>query len=337
MLRPAIRLELQDWAYRRPFVISRGMLEAQTVIYACIDTPEGPCHGEGEPHESDGAVAQAMLARGRHFVAGLDVLPSREDLRRRLPADGLRNALDALLWDVESKRAGRRAWDLAGLDGVDQHTQVPTMVTLTLDSPEAMASAALAWPGAPIVKIKLGDRAPGGLARDIERAHAVAAAAPQAELVVDANEGWSRRDLDRFVDATRTLSICLVEQPVPVGAEAALEGWRGSVPLAADESCTTIDSLPALRGRVQYVNLKLDKTGGLTEALAMVDEARRMGFGVMLGCNCGTSLAMASAFVVATQCDLVDLDGPLHLRGDRQPSINYQGLRLTAPDRALWG
>ena len=214
---------------------------------------------------------------------------------------------------------------------------VAGVATLTLDRPEAMAGAARAWPEAPILKIKLGDRAPGGLERDIERAHAVAAAAPHAELVVDANEGWSRRGLERFVDATRALSICLVEQPVPVGAEEELVGWRGSVPLAADESCTTIGSLPALRGRVQYVNLKLDKTGGVTEALAMVGEARRLGFGVMLGCNCGTSLAMASAFLVATQCDLVDLDGPLHLAADREPSVSYQGLRLAAPDRALWG
>ncbi len=332
-----LQLELQRWAYRRAFVISRGELISQTVLYAHACTPWGIVHGEGEPHESDDQVARRMWERGLERVRNWPAWPSREQLRRQLPPDGLRNALDALLWDLECKREGLRAWELAGLENVDASSRVTTMVTVTMDSPEAMARQAAPWRAAPVLKIKLGDRAVDGIAHDIERAHAVAESAPGVELVVDANEGWSVPDLRRFVDATRALNLCLIEQPLPAGQEDLLDGLVIPVPLAADESCTTLASLERLAGRFQYVNIKLDKSGGLTEALQMVSEARRLGIGPMVGCNCGTSLAMASAFVLATQCDLVDLDGPLHLQADRQPAIRYDGVTLHAPERALWG
>lgn len=331
------QLELQRWAYRQPFAISRGVLTSQTVLYAWALTPWGAVHGEGEPHESDDEVAQRMWQRGLATVAQWTQWPSREQLRQSLPPDGLRNALDAMLWDLECKRSGLRAWELAGLQGFDAAAVLRTLVTVTLDTPELMAAQAAAWPTAPAIKVKLGDPSPGGLERDIQRAFAVAQAAPQAELVVDANEGWSVAGLHRFVDATRGLNVCLVEQPLPAGQEVLLEGLRLPVPLAADESCTTLQALPSLVGRFDYANIKLDKSGGLTEALDMVQEARRLGLGVMVGCNCGTSLAMASAFVLALQCDLVDLDGPLHLQSDRQPPVEYHGTMLKAPPRELWG
>lgn len=332
-----MHLELQRWPYRRPFVISRGELTSQTVLYAQARTPWGTVHGEGEPHESDDQVAQQMWARGLETIRGWTDWPSRDALRRLLPADGLRNALDALLWDLECKRTDLRAWELAGLEDVDASTGVTTMVTVTMDSPESMARDAKAWGAAAVLKIKLGDRTKGGLARDIERVLAVAGAAPHAELVVDANEGWSLQSLRRFVDATRALNLCLIEQPLPAGQEDLLDGLALAVPLAADESCTTLGSLAQLASRFQYVNVKLDKAGGLTEALQMAREARRLGLGPMVGCNCGTSLAMASAFVLATQCDLVDLDGPFHLQADRRPAIRYDGLTMRAPERTLWG
>jgi L-alanine-DL-glutamate epimerase-like enolase superfamily enzyme len=331
------QLELQRWPYRRPFAISRGVLTSQTVLYARAVTPWGVVHGEGEPHESDDAVAERMWQRGLATVAQWTNWPSREQLKQQLPPDGLRNALDAMLWDLECKRSGLRVWQLAGRQDVDSTATVKTLVTVTLDTPEQMAVQAAAWATAPAIKVKLGDRNPGGLDCDIQRAFAVAKAAPQAELVIDANEGWCVADLRRFVDATRELNVCLIEQPLPAGQEDLLEGLRVSVPLAADESCTTLQALPRLAGRFDYANIKLDKSGGLTEALDMAQEARRLGLGVMVGCNCGTSLAMASAFVLALQCDLVDLDGPLHLQGDRQPPVEYQGVTLKAPSRALWG
>ena len=332
-----VRLDLELWPYRSAFVISRGELTAQTVLHAQAVTPWGRVHGEGEPHESDSAVARQMWQRGLEQVRTWADWPTREQLRRHLPPDGLRNALDALMWDLECKREGCRAWELAGLEGVDASTAVTTMMTVTMASPETMARDARAWSSAAVLKVKLGDRSGGGLARDIERVLAVAEAAPGSELVIDANEGWSLPNLRRFVDATRTLNLCLIEQPLPAGQEDMLDGLAIPVPLAADESCTTLASLERLSSRFQYVNIKLDKAGGLTEALQMVREARQLGLGPMVGCNCGTSLAMASAFVLATQCDLVDLDGPLHLQADRQPTIRYDGLTMRAPERALWG
>lgn len=337
MKRLPIQLALQTWAYRRPFVISRGVLTDQTVLHAVAETPWGTVQGEGEPHESDTGFARAMLCRGLQILAALQSWPSRAQLQRSLPADGLRNALDALLWDLECKQTGLRAWELAGLEGVDETTVVPTMVTVTLEAPQVMANHAAQWSDAPIIKLKLGDRSPGGLDLDIERTVAVAQAVPDAELVIDANEGWNTGGLRRFVSATRQHSVCLIEQPLPAGSEELLGDWKCDIPLAADESCTGLASLDRLVGRFQYVNVKLDKCGGLTEALEMLAEARRLGLGVMVGCNCGTSLAMASAFVLATRCDLVDLDGPLHLQADREPPVVYRDMQLLAPDRRLWG
>lgn len=337
MSAPSLHLELQTWAYRRPFVISRGVLTEQTVLYASAETPWGVVQGEGEPHESDLEVARAMLGRGLSFTADLQAWPSREQLRKGLPADGLRNALDALLWDLECKQTGLRAWELAGIEGVTETSAVSTMVTVTLDTPQAMAERALECSPARVIKLKLGDRLAGGIDRDIERLTAVTDAVPSVELVIDANEGWTPAHLRRFVDATRQYNVCLIEQPFPSGSEDLHDGLKCLVPLAADESCTTLASLDSLRLRFQYVNLKLDKCGGLTEALEMAIQARRMGLGLMVGCNCGTSLAMASAFVLATQCDLVDLDGPLHLQADRHPPVKYRDLELQAPDRSLWG
>ncbi len=334
---PSPTLALERWPYRRPFVISRGVLRSQQVLHASARTPWGTVQGEGEPHESDEAVAVQMWRRGLAVMAGWSDWPSREQLRRQLPPDGLRHALDALLWDLESKRSGLRAWTLAGLDDVDDNAEVTTMLTVTLDTPDAMAARAAVWAGAEVLKVKLGDRAAGGLDRDIERTLAVAEAARHPALVLDPNEGWSVEGLRRFTAATRALDIRLIEQPLPAGHDDLLDGLSAPVPLAADESCTTLASLPGLAGRYQFVNIKLDKSGGLTEALEMLREARRSGLGVMVGCNCGTSLAMATAFVLATQCDFVDLDGPFHLVGDRTPSVRYRGQTLQAPDRALWG
>lgn len=333
----SIQMELQTWDYVNPFTISRGTLSAQTVIYVKASSPWGDVHGEGEPHESDVAVASAMYERGVSTFQQWTEVPSRDWLRMHMPADGLRNALDAMLWDLECKKLGVRAWDLAGIAGIEQNSYVETMITIPMDDPDSMAQKASELKEYNFIKLKLGDSAADGLDRDIERMTAVAHAVPHASFVVDANEGWSPQGLSRFVQAAARFNIELIEQPVSGESDAYLSDLKLKIPLAADESCTTLKSLQRLPGLYQWVNIKLDKAGGLTEALEMTALAKSVGLKCMVGCNCGTSLAMASAFVLATQCNLVDLDGPLHLANDREPSIQYIGPELYAPPAALWG
>jgi L-alanine-DL-glutamate epimerase-like enolase superfamily enzyme len=337
MPHPCIRLELQRWPYRQAIGISRGELLSQTVVYATATSGDIRAHGEGEQHESDDALSEQALARGLGEIHWLQGHVDRAALRRRLPPDGLRNALDAMLWDLDCKRSGVRAWQLAGLHDVGPDTRFRTMLTVTLDSADAMSEQARRLGSAPLLKVKLGDRGDGGLDRDIERIHAVAQAAPGSALCVDANEGWTPAALRRFASAASALPLALIEQPLPAGQEDLLPGLGLRVPVAADEACTSLDSLAPLAGRVQYVNLKLDKCGGLTEALMMCRAAPELGLRLMVGCNCGTSLAMAPAFLVASLCEFVDLDGPLHMRDDRSPPMSYDDGYLHAPDAALWG
>jgi len=337
MSAPAFRLDLQHWPYRHKIGISRGELLSQTLLHATASCGDLHAQGEGEQHESDEGESLRALARGQQALGWLQATPEREALRLRLPPDGLRNALDAMLWDLECKQQGRRAWELARLADVDADSRFRTLLTVTLASAEAMAAQARRWGEATLLKVKLGDRGAGGIERDIERLHAVAAAAPSSTLTVDANEGWTAATLRRFVDAVSSLPLALIEQPLPAGQEDLLTGLAIRIPIAADEACTALPSLARLAGRVQYVNLKLDKCGGLTEALLMCVEARRLGLKLMVGCNCGTSLAMAPAFLVASLCEFVDLDGPLHMQDDRSPEMSYAGGCLHAPAAPLWG
>lgn len=328
---------MQSWPYRRPIAISRGELHVQTILYASATLGQLTAQGEGEQHESDVGASEQALSRGRAALDWICQGADRAALRTRLPADGLRNALDAMLWDLDCKRQGVRAWELAGLRHLDEGSRFCSLMTVTLDRPDAMAAQARAWGNPTTLKVKLGDRSLGGLDRDIERLQAVAEAAPTSTLTIDPNEGWDAAGLRRFAAAVTRLPVALIEQPLPAGQEDLLSSLDIGIPIAADESCTTLDSLPGLVGKVQYVNLKLDKCGGLTEALLMCDEARRLGLGLMVGCNCGTSLAMAPAFLVASRCEFVDLDGPLHMRDDRAPAMRYDNGFLCAPDAALWG
>lgn len=334
---PKIELRLENWAYRTPFKISRQTLHSQTLLYASLGGEGHSCHGEGEPHESDISVAQAMLNRGREFVAELGCHPSRSSLRAMLPPDGLRNALDALLWDVESKRLGVRAWELAEIGEVDENSRLPTMITIPMSTSSAMAEAAGALPPGGIIKVKLGDRSPGGLDLDIDRIWAVSERVDATGFVIDANEGWDLAKLQRFQQATATLPIILYEQPLPAADDLALSDFNSPVAIAADESCSSFADLPRTAQIYRCVNIKLDKCGGLTEALEMISWCKKAGIATMIGCNCGTSLSMASAFVAASLCDFIDLDGPLHLASDRKPGIVYDGRFLTAPPLQLWG
>ena len=253
---------------------------------------------------------------------------SRDELAEAMPPGAARNAADCALWDLEAERAGRRAWQLAGLP---EPGPLVTAYTLSLDAPEAMRAQAAENAHRPLLKVKLGAQG------DMPRLEAVREGAPRARLIVDANEGWSAEAYAELAPHLARLGVAMVEQPLPAGADGALGEMERPVPVCADESCHDRASLPALRGRYDLVNVKLDKAGGLTEALALRDAARAAGFGVMVGCMVGTSLAMAPAVLVAQGAEFVDLDGPLLLARDREPPLRYDEAGVHPPEAALWG
>jgi L-alanine-DL-glutamate epimerase-like enolase superfamily enzyme len=242
---------------------------------------------------------------------------------------GARNAVDCALWDLEAKQQGTDARRLANLDDTK-----PLITTFTLgaDDPEIMAEGARRYADARAIKIKL----TGELDLDVRRVAAIRDARPDVWLGVDANQGFGREDLDELVEELSALGVSLLEQPLRRGAEADLEGFHSPIPIAADESALGLNDVPGLVGRFDVINIKLDKCGGLTEALLIAEEARRRGLGVMVGNMVGTSLAMAPAFIVGQHCDVVDLDGPTFLRKDRSPSCEYRDGTIWCSD-AVWG
>lgn len=321
-----VRTEL--WPLARPFTISRDTKEAVHVVVAEIAdggrTGRGECVPYARYGETAAAVEAAVRAAADRVAAGM----GRTELAAALPPGAARNALDCALWDLEAKCAGVRAWDLAGLS---PPRPVVTAETLSLDTPDAMGRAAAALADRPLLKLKLD-------ARDIEaRVAAVRAAAPQARLIVDANEAWTPDITAAVAPVLARLGVALIEQPLPAGDDGALAHLPTAVPLCADESCHTVDDLPRLRGRYGYVNIKLDKTGGLSEALRLAAAAREAGFGIMVGCMVSTSLAMAPAFLLTHLADFVDLDGPVWLADDRPSGLRFQGGRVEPPEPALWG
>jgi L-alanine-DL-glutamate epimerase-like enolase superfamily enzyme len=271
----------------------------------------------------DGVVAAIESMRAA-LRGGLD----RAALQGAMPPGAARNALDCAYWDLEAKEAGRRAYELAALL---PPKPLVTAFTISLDEPEAMEAAARAAKR-PLLKVKL-----GGGDRDAERIAAVRRAAPNAELIVDANEGWSERDLERNLAACAQAGVALIEQPLPEVGDAALVGMARPIPVCADESVHDRASLAALDGKYDAINIKLDKAGGLTEALALASEAERRGLGIMVGCMVATSLAMAPAVLIAQRARIVDLDGPLLLARDRPHGLRYDGSIVYPSDPALWG
>ncbi|MCG5240040.1 N-acetyl-D-Glu racemase DgcA [Azospirillum doebereinerae] len=329
---PAPRLTVlrETFPIRGSFRISRGAkTEAAVVVAEVID---GPHRGRGEcvPYarygESVEGVAAALEAMAGAVAGGLD----RAGLAAAMPAGAARNALDCALWDLEAKRSGIPVWRAAGLAAAPG--PLTTCYTLSVDEPEAMAAVARERVARhPLLKMKLTGEG------DLDRVRAVRAAAPAARLVVDANEGWTLDQLDRFAPVLAGLGVEMIEQPLPAGQDEALRGVRGPVPLGADESCHGPESLERLRGLYAVVNVKLDKTGGLTDALAMKRAAEAMGFDVMVGCMVATSLAMAPAMLVGQGARYVDLDGPLLLAEDRAPGLVYDGAAVQPPRPELWG
>jgi L-alanine-DL-glutamate epimerase-like enolase superfamily enzyme len=269
-------------------------------------------------------VAAVIEAMGAALRGGLD----RIGLQTAMPSGAARNALDCAFWDLAAKQAGHPAHELAALPAPKS---VVTAYTVSLDKPETMAEAAASAASRPLLKVKLG----GG--DDAARIAAVRRAAPKAELIVDANEGWSEDDLERNLAACAQAGVTLIEQPLPEGRDAALAQIRRPIPVCADESVHDRASLEAIGGKYDAINVKLDKAGGLTEALALAAEAERRGFDIMLGCMVATSLAMAPAMLVAQRARVVDLDGPLLLAEDRPHGLRYEGSIVYPAKAVLWG
>ncbi|HVX92266.1 MAG TPA: N-acetyl-D-Glu racemase DgcA [Xanthobacteraceae bacterium] len=325
---PSLRVSIERWPLAETFTISRGSKrEADVVVTELTD---GPHRGRGEcvPYprygETVDGVAAAVEAMAGAIARGLD----RVALQDAMPPGAARNGLDCAFWDLEAKRSARPVFGLAGLP---EPRPVVTAYTISLDEPEAMARAAARVATRPLLKVKL------GAAGDAARIAAVRHAAPEAQLIVDANEGWTADDLADNLAACAAAGVTLVEQPLPADADEALAAISRPIPVCADESVHDRASLPALAGKYDAVNIKLDKTGGLTEALAVLAEAERRGFSVMIGCMVSTSLALAPALMLAGRAHVVDLDGPLLLARDRPDGLRYDGSRVYPPHPVLWG
>ncbi|MGJ8626163.1 MAG: N-acetyl-D-Glu racemase DgcA [Sulfitobacter sp.] len=306
------------------FTISRGSrTEAQVLT---VRITEGGVTGWGEcvPYARYGETLESVTAQ----VEGLKGTVTRTGLYDLLPAGAARNAVDCALWDLQAKQAGKRVWELAGLAKPGPEI---TAYTLSLDTPEAMQAQAAKHSFRPLLKIKL------GTPDDMPRLEAVRAGAPKSTIIVDANEGWSADVYADLAPHLVRLGVALVEQPLPADDDDALIGMKRPVPVCADESCHDRESLPKLKGKYDVVNIKLDKTGGLTEALALRDAGRVEGYDVMVGCMVGSSLAMAPATLLAQGTKVVDLDGPLLLAEDREHALKFDQAGVHPPEAALWG
>ena len=306
------------------FTIARGSRSHADVLTVTL-TRQG-LHGWGEcvPYARYGE----SLASVRTQIEGLDGSLDRVSLQAALPAGAARNAVDCALWDWEAKQAGRPVWALAGLSRPEP---LVTAFTLSLDTPERMEQAARKHAARPLLKIKL------GTPDDMPRLEAVRRGAPDVPIIIDANEGWTAAVYAELAPHLLRLGVQMVEQPLPAGADDMLAEIARPLPVCADESCHDRESLPGLRGKYDMVNLKLDKTGGLTEALALRETARAAGFKVMVGCMIGSSLAMAPAVLLAQGAEIVDLDGPLLLAEDRDLPLHYDDKGVHPPLPALWG
>jgi len=321
-------IKQEIWPLAEKFTISRISLVQSYVLVVEIGEGDFLGRGECEPHESD---PQQMI-EVESIIEGLrSVIEeglTREALQTLLPAGPARNAIDCALWDLEAKIEGRRVWEMAE---VKSSNTLVTAYTISIDSPQEMAAKAGRNKDRSLLKIKLSGEG------NMERITAVRAAAPDVRLIVDANEAWTYAQLLEFSEPMAKLGVELIEQPLPAGADQELEDYFGPVPLCADESCLDRNSLVQVEKRYSFINIKLDKTGGLTEALKLAKEANSQGLKLMVGCMTGTSLAMAPAMIIGAMAEFCDLDGPLLLAKDRQPGLAFNQSMVSFPEKNLWG
>lgn len=310
------------------FVISRGAKTEAKVVTAALHGAGAVGRGECVPYARYGESVESVLAQIEDVRGEIESGAGRIALQRLLPPGAARNALDCALWDLDAKASGRRAYLTAGFARL---VPLTTAYTLSVGTPEEMRAAAMKAADRPLLKVKLAGEG------DEARLAAVREGAPHARLIVDANEAWREATLPGQLDACARYGVALVEQPLPAGQDEMLGRIARPIPICADESAHDAASLEALRGRYDAVNVKLDKAGGLTEALAMARAAQAMGFEIMAGCMVGTSLAMAPAAFIGQMAAFVDLDGPLLLERDREPGLLYEGSTMAPPPPALWG
>lgn len=321
-----MKIEVKTYSFRlaEPFTISRGSKKDASVITVTIINHGIKGRGECVPYSRYNETTESVTRQ----IKSLPTYINRKSLQSLLPPGAARNAVDCALWDLEAKTQHKRVWELAGLGKPKPEI---TAYTISLNEPEKMESAAKRHAHRPILKIKL------GIQDDLLRLEAVRKGAPHSRIVIDANEGWSARDFEELIPHLLRLRVSMIEQPFPAGNDEILEKMNRPIPVCADESCHDRQSLAGLKGRYDIINIKLDKTGGLTEALALRETARKSGFGIMVGCMVGSSLATAPAVLVAQGADFTDLDGPLLLKDDRKHPLRYDERGVHPPERELWG
>lgn len=328
----SLKVRCESWGFARPFAISRGSRTAVQVVV--VEITEGEFTGCGEcvpyPHygESVDGVMAAIGDCEELISTQISLHDLRQRLRDRISAGAVRNALDCALWDLEAKQTGQRAW---GLAGIAEPAPVITAETIGIGTVEEMAASAQRLKDSPLIKVKLDAHSV------IARIRAIHERAPKARLIIDPNEAWTVEQLTEYAPILATLGVEMIEQPVPAGQDEGLAKITLPVTICADEACHTVNDLVNLVGKYQMINIKLDKSGGLTEALRLAQAAKENDFSIMIGCMVGTSLAMAPAMLLSQYATYVDLDGPLLLRKDRVPGLKFKGGMIYPPIPEVWG
>lgn len=327
-----LQVARESWPIDGLFTISRGSKTSAEVVTVIITergiSGRGECVPYGRYKETIESVVSQLNSLHELIASTGTAAEVRHGLQSELPPGAARNAVDCALWDLESKQTGKRAWQLAGMDAPQRAI---TAYTLSLDTPENMHAAAARYSSRPLLKLKLAGEG------DVERVAAVREGAPASRIIVDANEGWNAAAYDSMVPKLFDLGVSMIEQPLPAEDDAALESMDRPITICADESCHDAATLGNLAGRYDMINIKLDKTGGLTEALLLQRAAVEQGFDIMVGCMVATSLAMAPATLLTSNASVVDLDGPLLLAEDRDHALDYNDNFVAPPIAALWG
>ena len=328
MMKRKVSIHTESWLAISPFRISNNVWDDFPCVVCELEQDGAIGRGEALGVYYLDETLESITAQLERVSAELADGADRQGLLELLPPGGARMAADSALWDLEAQLTGRSAWSIAGVDA----GPVETVFTIGLeDTPEQMAAKATAAADISLFKVKLGADQP------VERIGAIREARPDARLVVDVNQGWNFDELKRYAPELQALAVSMIEQPLPRGGDAELEGYEPPLPLCSDESCLHLGELDDAVGRYQMINIKLDKTGGLTHGLELAHAARERGLDLMVGCMGGTSLAMAPHHVIAQLCDFVDIDGPLLIRNDRLGGLHYDKGIVTLPENAFWG